>query len=569
MLADALRRNPRLVAALVPLFALSVALQASLDRPDMRRQPAIEPKGVSSAATANFGGAGLPFEYSLAALSGFRQVIAGLLWVRSDAFFHSGNYDAILPMIRLITWLDPNWIDVYATGAWHLMYNFTDTDQRSDRRYLPVGLALLDEGIANNPDVFDVYKEKGWNLFDKVKDYKAAAEAYEGGKKTKNADVNQVVHLLAHSYERDGQIDKAIATWQEAYDMHQAALKSAGANQDIASRNTFGASNSLKNKSLMEIRRAVRPKNIAAFGPVEAGLKVRVVRKAPRVLEVSGSWNLVGSIKDSFDAGTFEADGVRVKTIGKGMTLDGPVAGARMEVRLQDAGYVMPKLESFSFSVDANTTIMQDILTTSGGKRVVVGGAFALNPRGGSPELAAEAANVYNYKPAEAPKLKGVPVAAALRGAAPISAFGQWQLVMLAYPPAFTAARKSYTAAEVPALFAKLKGDAKTIEEKLTKKAIHIARVADNTFGSFKREIDMTKDPKMYGFAKDKYELTIVFNPRNAPDFVQDRIGWSGEGLTDKNYLDTSVPGLRRLRVLIPLTKADIEGEGEKVLYDK
>jgi hypothetical protein len=71
--------------------------------------------------------------------------------VRSDSFFHSGNYDAILPCIRLITWLDPTGWTPTRTGAWHLMYNFTDTDQRSDRRYLPAGLSLLREGIANPP----------------------------------------------------------------------------------------------------------------------------------------------------------------------------------------------------------------------------------------------------------------------------------------------------------------------------------------------------------------------------------------------------------------------------------
>ncbi len=570
MFREAVRRNPRLAGAFVAVAAASIGLQVVIDRPDMRRQPAIEPKGVGEAATANFGGAGLPFEYSLAALSGFRQVIAGLLWVRADAFFHSGNYDAILPMVRLITWLDPNWLDVYATGAWHLMYNFTDTDQRSDRRYLPVGIALLDEGILNNPDTFDIYKEKGWNLFDKVKDFKGAVEAYEGGKKTRNSDVNQVVHLLAHSYERSGDVDKAIATWQEAYDLHQKIIATEGkTNLEVNSKNSFGSNNALKNKSLLEIRRAVRPRNIAKFGPVDAQLKVKVVRKESGILEISGSWNLIGSIKDTFDAGTFEADGVRVKTIGEGMRLDGPVGGARMEVRLQDAGYVMPKLSSFSFEVPTDVTIMQDLLTVNGGKRTQVGGVYCLSPRGGNPELVQEAANIYNYKPAEATGLKGVPVADALRGGAPISAFGQWQLVSMAYPIAFTASRKYYLESEVPALFAKLKGDAKTIEEKLTKKSIYVARAADQRPGVFKRAIDMTKDPKMYSFSKDKYDLFITFDPRTAPDFVQDRFGWNGEGLTDKRFLDTSVQGLRRLRVTIPLSKDDILGEGEKVLFDK
>ena len=69
---------------------------------------------------------GLNNEFLLLPLLGFREAAAGLLWVRCDEFFHSGDYDAILPLVRLITWLDPHADNVYVTGAWHLDYNFTD-----------------------------------------------------------------------------------------------------------------------------------------------------------------------------------------------------------------------------------------------------------------------------------------------------------------------------------------------------------------------------------------------------------------------------------------------------------
>src|SRR5512143_1790838 len=69
-------------------------------------------------------------------LGGFREFIAQLLWVRADKFFEQGNYDAVLPLLRIVTLLDPHQIDVYATGMWHIGYNFTDTEQRSDRRYI-------------------------------------------------------------------------------------------------------------------------------------------------------------------------------------------------------------------------------------------------------------------------------------------------------------------------------------------------------------------------------------------------------------------------------------------------
>ncbi|MBO4548062.1 MAG: hypothetical protein J5758_02500, partial [Abditibacteriota bacterium] len=61
----------------------------------------------------------MPGQFMFAMFSGFKDVISGALWVRADEFFHSGNYEEIIPLVRLVTWLDPHNIDVFNTGAWH------------------------------------------------------------------------------------------------------------------------------------------------------------------------------------------------------------------------------------------------------------------------------------------------------------------------------------------------------------------------------------------------------------------------------------------------------------------
>ena len=101
----------------------------------------------------------------------------------------------------------------------------------------------------------------------------------------------------------------------------------------------------------------------------------------------------------------------------------------------------------------------------------------------------------------------------------------------------------------------------------LEKQGVFVALKDYERLGTFKREIDMSKDPRMYSFAKDRYDLIVSFNPRTAPEFAQDRYGWNGEGLTDKNYLDTSKPGLRMIKWAKVLSKSDIVGEGKKVLF--
>src|SRR5687768_11192499 len=58
------------------------------------------------------------------AMLGVRQLAASLLWIRTDDYFHRGEYKPILRLVKLITTIDPHQIDVYATGAWHMAYNF-------------------------------------------------------------------------------------------------------------------------------------------------------------------------------------------------------------------------------------------------------------------------------------------------------------------------------------------------------------------------------------------------------------------------------------------------------------
>src|SRR5579871_2289589 len=168
---DAIARSRKLLPAVIVLLALAIVFQALID-PQAREYH----KGEAGLAET---GTGLNNEFLILPLLGFREAAAGLLWVRADEFFHSGDYDAILPLVRLITWLDPHADNVYTTGAWHLAYNFTDANERSDRRYIAPAEALLDEGIANNPHISDIKFEKGWEEYDKVKNFAVAEEAFK------------------------------------------------------------------------------------------------------------------------------------------------------------------------------------------------------------------------------------------------------------------------------------------------------------------------------------------------------------------------------------------------------
>jgi len=291
-------------------------------------------------------GAGLSPAQIALQLFGFREFLAGMLWVRADTFFDQGNYDAILPLVRLCTLLDPHDIDVYVTGMWHIAYNFTDQDQRSDRRYVPIAVALGEEGAKNNPNTYEVYFENGWLWYNKIDDdYDQAVKWFQ------IADSKQDIlparkNLLTFALLRDGQIEKALDTYYDLYDAaEQQEQKYPGLFQAHQNRDTI--ENNLDNLLVRMTQRGwfARKEGIYDKGdydtkpPFDVGFAMRAVCVSDRVLEIDGSWNVL------------------------------PV-GTRIRVDLRDADYPGAKpaelnwdsSDTVSFNIPHDRTFMQDQL---------------------------------------------------------------------------------------------------------------------------------------------------------------------------------------------------------------
>ncbi len=167
------------------------------------------------------------------------------MWVRADDYFHRGQYRPILTMVHEITAIDPHQLDVYATGAWHMAYNFMD------KRLIEDGVDFLQEGCNNNPSVYDLFFERGYMHYDKTRNFPAAVTAYreatEKGTTTGSATPPAYVrHQLAHAMEKMGDIDQAVTQWKENVAKSEAELKSmkdpfapAGPNLQAALHNLY------------------------------------------------------------------------------------------------------------------------------------------------------------------------------------------------------------------------------------------------------------------------------------------------------------------------------------------
>ncbi len=237
----------------------------------------------------------------LAAMAGFRELVAGILWVKADSFFDSGNYDAVLPLIRLVTWLDPHQLDVYATGMWHIGYNFTDEESRSDRRYLPAAIALGKEGAKQNPNTYEMFFETGWLWYHKIDDqYERAVGYFEESAKRK--DMLQARHnLLANAYQRSGQVDKALELYYKLYDEADTRFADDGVFQARQIRDTI--ENNLDTLIVRMIQRGyfAQERKDGSFEtgpydvnpPFDVGYSVKLTVEEPKVVRFEGTWNVL------------------------------------------------------------------------------------------------------------------------------------------------------------------------------------------------------------------------------------------------------------------------------------
>ena len=137
-----LRLAPRLGVLLVAaaLLACVAATQAMVDV----YRPAVNDEGD------------LPFSAAAvmvrSVVGQIRGLLADFLWLRVDEYQHRrrivngdiirGDDEALMPLVRLITWLNPHFVEAYALGGQWLAFHFGQSRE---------AIAFYEEGIRNNP----------------------------------------------------------------------------------------------------------------------------------------------------------------------------------------------------------------------------------------------------------------------------------------------------------------------------------------------------------------------------------------------------------------------------------
>lgn len=139
-----------------------------------------------------------------AQVDGITSRIVDNLWEETDHYWHEGDYNRIIALVRVCVEVDPSFVEAYSSGAW-LMWSQGDTKAAD---------TLLQYGIARAPQAEkgNISYEFGWHLFNT----KRFAEALPYLKQATDSNVGFVTAFttLGHCYRQLKRYDDSVKAWE-------------------------------------------------------------------------------------------------------------------------------------------------------------------------------------------------------------------------------------------------------------------------------------------------------------------------------------------------------------------
>ena len=126
----------------------------------------------------------------IAALSGFRAIVADALFIQAHVAWERTEWGRVLLLFRHVTTLQPRATLFWDMAAWHMAWNasvaaLNDKTQprlalrvKAQREYFALGKDFLERGIKNNPDRPQLYGALARLYKEKYKDHERASEFF-------------------------------------------------------------------------------------------------------------------------------------------------------------------------------------------------------------------------------------------------------------------------------------------------------------------------------------------------------------------------------------------------------
>jgi tetratricopeptide (TPR) repeat protein len=149
---------------------------------------------------------------------GFDGLMACIYWTRTVQYFGHRHYDRahtyneLAPLLEITTTLDPHLLPAYQFGASFLAPKPPGGAGQPER-----AIQLMEYGIQNNPDNWQLYYNLGFVYYTELKDYRKAAEVFERGSKVPNAHPFMKI-LAAQMAMHAGDFTTARMLWSATYE---------------------------------------------------------------------------------------------------------------------------------------------------------------------------------------------------------------------------------------------------------------------------------------------------------------------------------------------------------------
>ena len=188
---------------------------------------------------------------------GFRKLSANFLWLQVDKYWHLGQAHRMVPLMRTTVTLDPNFIDAFLLGAWHMAYNITaklemtpepekEWNPKYNRRlgrkeeWYYIAADFLKDGIRKNPRNYKLYFDLGYGIYDqKVQDYNNAVRYMDAA--LDHPHKRWVPRMLYRAQTKNGQFEDSTEGWHKYLDIfpnHTVALGAIRTNDALVAEAT-------------------------------------------------------------------------------------------------------------------------------------------------------------------------------------------------------------------------------------------------------------------------------------------------------------------------------------------
>jgi len=164
----------------------------------------------------------------LAVLGGLRAVVANYFWIQMETAFENQQWYKVKSLVGLSTTLQPRSVLFWDMGSWELAWNASvsklenievkSAAQRTldSRFWIEEGRKLLQRGVENNPDSYELWYKLGFLEEQRRQDYLAAAHDYAEALKHPHT-LTYLERFVGYDLERGGDLPGAYQWWRQLW----------------------------------------------------------------------------------------------------------------------------------------------------------------------------------------------------------------------------------------------------------------------------------------------------------------------------------------------------------------